>query len=840
MKEGQMIRLWAAVLTCLATLLVVNGIAFAQELLPLVNAIEVKGLKTIEEGAVKSRITQKIGEQLSNEKISEDVKSILKMGYFDDVTTQIEVLEGGIKVIYVVKEKPPVIRAEEQLPLVNAIEVKGLKRIEEGAVKSKITQKVGEQLSNEKISEDIKNIFKMGYFDDVMTEIETLEGGIKVIYVVKEKPTVIRLEFQGNHEIKDETLKEKTSITVGAIADTTLIQDNAGKILLHYEEEGYWLAKVVPVINKVSENEVYLTFQIDEGDKVKIRKITITGNKAISTGKITGAMKTSTWKIYSFITSSGYYKKETMTADLEAIKDIYFNNGYIKAVVSDPEIVLTPDKKGMNIALQVSEGDQYSISAVTLTGNKVYPESDLKALIASTPGKIFSKEVLKKDIAAMTERYTRNGYALANVFPEIIPDEATKQLALNYKVEEGAMYRIGRIDISGNTKTRDVVIRREVRLDEGDVFNSANLKRSYERINNLNFFETVDMAPKPRYEEKLLDVDLKVKEKPTGFLSVGGGYSSVDGLIGMVDITQGNLFGKGQYVKVRAELGGQSSFYELSFKDPWFMGKPIAFTADIYNTHRDYIDYSKKAVGAGFGFGKELSEYWGANISYNIERAEIYNIADAASSIIRDQEGTRTTSSITPSITRDSRDSYIDPMRGSRNTMYFTFAGLGGDNAFIKTLADSAWFFPIGNTNTTIQLRGRFGYAKGIFNETLPLYERFCVGGIYTVRGLGYCEAGPKDDKGELIGGTKELIFNAEFIFPIFTEMKLKGVVFADAGNAFDSAQPINPKELRYTTGTGIRWISPVGPIRIEWGYNIKKKPGESQSKIEFTFGSFF
>ncbi len=726
--------------------------------------------------------------------------------------------------------------AQEQLPLVNSIEVRGLKRIEEGAVKSKISQKVGETISSEKISEDIKNIFKMGYFDDVKTEIEPLEGGVKLIYVVKEKPTIVRLEFQGNKEIKDDKLKEKTSITVGSIADTTLIQDNANKLQLYYEDEGYWLAKIVPVVNKVSENEVYLTYQIDEGPKVRIKRITIIGNKAISAGKIKGAMKTATWKIYSFITSSGYYKKEVVSADIDSIKDLYFNNGYIKVVVSDPEIQLTPDKRGMTITIHVSEGDQYKISSVALSGNKVFSEPELRKLIKIAPGKVFSKEVLRKDIAAITDRYTQHGYALANVFPDIVPDEATKQLQITYKVEEGGIYRVGRIEISGNTKTRDKVIRREVRLDEGDVFNSALMKRSYERINNLNFFETVDFAPKPRYEEKLLDIDIKVKERATGMLSVGGGYSSVDKLIGMVDVTQGNLFGTGQYVKARAELGGRMSYYELSYKDPWFLDKPIVFNAEVYRTDREFINYTRRAIGGGFGFGKELGEYWGANISYNLEQATIYSVAAGASPLITEQIGTKVTSSITPSITRDSRDSFIDPSRGSRNSVYVTFAGLGGDNAFVKGVVDSAWFFPLGST--TISLRGRFGYATGIFNKQLPLYERFYVGGIYTLRGFGFGQAGPKDDRGEYIGGTKELIFNTEYIFPIFPDLKLKGVVFFDAGNSYDTTEPIG--SLRYTTGTGVRWISPLGPIRVEWGYNLQRRPGENSNKIEFTFGSFF
>ena len=724
----------------------------------------------------------------------------------------------------------------QEMAIVNMIEVKGLKRIEEGAIRSRISQKTGEVLSSEKTAEDIKNIYKMGYFDDVRVEIEPFEGGIKLIYLVKEKPTIIRVEFQGNKELSDDKLREKIAISPGSIADITLIQDNASRLQAFYEEEGYWLARIVPVVNKVTEDEVTLTYQIEEGSKVRIKKINIIGNRAISSSKIKGVMKTSEWKIYSFITSSGYYKKETMQKDIEAIKELYFNNGYLKVVVADPDIKLTDDRKGMIIDIQVSEGDQYKVSAVEIAGNRAFTESDIRKKIKISAGSVFSRATLKKDITDITDLYTQNGYAMANVFPDLTPDEEKREVKVTYKIEEGEVFKIGRIEISGNIKTRDKVIRREMRLDEGDKFNSALLKRSYERINNLNFFESVEMTPRPRYEERLLDIDIKVKERPTGFLSVGGGYSSIDKLIGVVDITQGNLFGKGQYLKLKGELGGKSSFYELSFRDPWFMDKPISFNTDIYKTTREYVDYKRRATGFGFGFGKSLDEDWGASVSYNIEKVTIYDVAEDASNIIKDQIGTRITSSITPSIVRDSRDNFIDPSRGSRNSLYVTFAGIGGTNAFIKGVADSAWFFPIGST--TISVRGRFGYATGLFGKELPLYERFYVGGIYTVRGLGFGEAGPRDDKGSVIGGTKELIFNLEYIFPIFSELRLKGVVFADAGNSYDQDEPIG--SLRYTSGLGIRWISPIGPIRIEWGYNINKKPGEDSSRLEFTFGTFF
>lgn len=725
----------------------------------------------------------------------------------------------------------------QELPIVNSIEIKGLKRIEESAVKSKITQRVGDPISQEKVNEDIKSIFRMGYFEDTRAEIEPFEGGIKLIYVLKEKHTIARIEFQGNKELDDSKLGEKLTVTTGSFADAVLIQDNANKLRAFYEEEGYWLSSIVPVTKRISPDEVGLTYQIEEGSKVKIKKINIEGNKAIPAKLIKKAMDTKEWGILSFITSSGYYRKDMMDVDIEKIRDLYFNRGFIKVAVGEPEIKLTPDKKGMIITIPVSEGVQFKISSVEFSGNKVFGDDEIKKRITLIPDTPFSKANLRRDILSISELYSENGYAIATITPDLIPDETARLVKVSLKIDEGDKYRIGKIEISGNTKTRDKVIRREVRLDEGDVFNSKLLKRSYERINNLNFFDNVDIIPKPRSEEKLVDLDVKVKERPTGFLSVGGGYSSVDKLMGIVDLTQGNLFGRGQLLKIRGEFGGRTTYYELSFKDPWFMNKPIFFSSTLYKLVREYIEFDKKAAGFGLSFGKYLSEYVRGDIAYNYENARIYNVSENASKIIKEQEGTFSTSSLTPSIVRDSRDNYLDPSRGSRNSIYLTYAGLGGRNKYIKGELDSGWFFPI--KNTTFMLRGRFGYAAGIWGEDLPLYERFYVGGIYTIRGLDWGDAGPKDEEtGDPIGGTSELIFNIEYIFPIVTEMKLKGVVFLDIGNSYESFD--NFGKFRYTAGAGIRWISPMGPIRVEWGYNLNRKSGEKASRLEFTFGSFF
>jgi outer membrane protein insertion porin family len=732
---------------------------------------------------------------------------------------------------------PWIIYAQEQ-PLINSIEIKGLKRIDENAVKAKITQRPGEPISQEKTNEDIKNIFKMGYFEDVRAEIEPFEGGIKLIYVVKEKPTIIKIDFQGNKEFDDAKLKEKIAITPGAIADAVLIQDNANKLRAFYEEEGYWLSRIVPIIKTISPDEISLTYQIEEGPKVKIKKINVEGNRAIPAGKIKKAMETKKWWLFSFITSSGYYKKDRMDTDIEKIKDLYFNNGYIKVAVGEPKTQLTADKKGMVITIPISEGDHYRLSSVEFSGNKIFGDDAIRKRITMVPGEPFSKETLKKDIFSISELYSDHGYALITVTPDLIPDESKKLVKIALKIDEGAKYKIGRIEISGNTKTRDKVIRREISFDEGDTFNSALIKRSYEKINNLNFFETVDLVPKPRPEEKLVDMDVKVKERPTGFFSVGGGYSSVEKVIGMVEVTQGNLFGKGQLIKLRGELGSKTTYYDLTYRDPWFLDMPVSLTANIYKTTTsEFVEYNKKATGFGLALGKRLSDYWYGEIAYNFENANIFNVASNASLIIKDQEGTRVTSRITPSLIRDSRDNYLDPSKGSRNSVYVTYAGIGGTNHFVKTELDSAWYFPIGPT--TVMLRGRFGYAQGLEGKELPLYERFYVGGIYSIRGLGFGDAGPKDAKtGDPIGGTEQIIFNAEYIFPLISDLKLKGVAFFDAGNSYDSFK--NFGDLRYTTGAGVRWISPFGPIRIEWGYNLRKRLSEKSNRFEFAFGTFF
>lgn len=724
-------------------------------------------------------------------------------------------------------------------PLIKSIEVQGGKKISESTIYSKIKSTVGDPFSKNTVRDDIKKIYRIGYFDDVRVDIDSFEGGVKLVFILKEKPTIVSIDFQGNDEFEEEDFKEHITITPGAISNLSLITDNVNKIVKFYQSEGYWLARAVPIIRDISDDAVALTFQIDEGPEVAIDEITIEGNKAISEKKIKKVMETEEKGFFSFITNSGVYKEDQIMVDIYNIKSLYQNNGYISASVSEPSITLGPKKRKLYITIAVSEGEQYRVGKIGIKGNTLFPEEDLYEKIKTAPGKIFDRSLLRKDIDILLDMYMENGYARADINPDVSINKEEKTTDIIFFVAQGSIFRIGRINIEGNTKTRDKVIRREMRLDEGNIFNKKLLKRSFQRINNLNYFDKVEVTPQPRVEESLMDINIDVKEKLTGMISLGGGYSSIDKFMVMGEVTQTNLFGKGLYLKFKADLSARRTNYNLSLRDPWFMDKPISASMSLYNEQVEYTDYDKKATGGSIGFGKELSEYVGGNISYTLENVEITNIEDTASSLIREQEGQKITSSISPSIWRDTRDSYLDPTTGSRYSLALNIAGLGGDNYFYKFLFSSSWYIPA-KWDTTIGLRGRIGYASGFAGKILPLYERFYVGGISTLRGLGFGEGGPRTGAGEKKGGNKELIFNAEYIIPIAKEIKLKGVLFIDYGAAFDDGQNINPVHMRYTTGFGIRWMSPFGPFRLEWGFNPAPKSDEDDNKIEFSMGGLF
>lgn len=733
------------------------------------------------------------------------------------------------------------VSAAEKEARIKSIEIKGNRRIETDTIKTKIKTREGDLFSLLAVREDLKTIFQMGYFDDVSIDSEDTEGGINLIFAVKEKPVITEVAFQGNKEVEADKLKEKVNIKVESFIDNQQIKENINKIVRFYEEEGYYDAKVTPVIKVLQDDKVSLIFYIVEGEKAQIREIIFEGNKNIDSKKLKKSINSSEHRwIISYFTGSGLYKKDLVNSDVDSIKELYLNNGYMDVQVGQPKVVLSEDRKQFTLTYPVIEGDQFSIGEIGFRGNKIITTKILREKLSSKGGDIVRRDFLRKDVLAITDMYGEKGYVFAQAVPQMSSNRETRSADITFDINEGDQVRVREINIYGNDKTRDKVIRREIRVTEQDIVNTKDLKKSFQRLNNLNFFETVEITPEQMGKD-MMDLNVRVKEKSTGTFSVGGGYSSVDRFVALTDVTEGNLFGRGQLIKGKIELGSRKTSYDITFKEPYLFDYPVSGTADLFNTKRDFTTYSERRKGGAISLGKTFTEYTGGSLSYKFEKLNIFDVKDDASAIVQQQKGESITSSTGLSLYRDSRDYYFDPRSGSRNSLSFQYAGgfLRGDNEFIKTIGDSSWYYnPI--WDTVISVHGRLGYAIGISGNELPVGERFYVGGINTIRGFAFGKAGPLDSNGNIIGANKELIFNLEYTFPLVQEAKIKGLLFFDAGKGFDDDEPLSLEHLRYSAGTGIRWISPVGPLRLEWGYNLNRKEGEKQSQMEFSIGTLF
>ena len=739
-------------------------------------------------------------------------------------------------------------------PKITIIEIQGNRRIETATILAKIKSKEGEPFSPAQIKEDIKTLYQLGHFEDVQVKTEGFENGLKLIFLVKEKPLVREITFEGNQELTLEKLKEGLTLLPRTAFNMQLIEENAEKIRLKYQDEGYYNAVVVPVVSELRGGDRNVVFYIEEGDKVKLADIIITGNKAISSSEIKKHLKNQEHWLFSFLGRSGTLRTDELKDDLETIRNLYYNIGYIQVQVDDP-VIRQQSKDNVAVSIAIKEGDQFRVGSITFKGNTMLSDRDLDREVRLKVGDVFSRDVLRQDVNRIMDRYDGIARPFASVVPLFNIDAAKKTVAVTIEIQEGGEVRIGKINISGNSKTRDKVIRREMRLDEGDTYSKKAIKRSYDRINNLNFFETVDITPERRLQEPVMDLNVKVKEKMTGNLSVGGGYSSVDKIVGIVEITQGNLLGRGELLKLKTQWGSRTKTLQASFMEPYLLDEPVWGRVDVYKQDQTYDGYHMATNGFSLGVGKNFDEYLSGSVRYSFDRSAVKDVTLITIPYVLQQQlefyGTGvTTSSVTVSLLRDNRDYYLDPKTGSRSTVSLQYAGgpLGGDPEFLKSIADSAWYFPL-FWDTVLMTRGRIGVIDGLGDKPVPIGERFFVGGSGTVRGFRYGTAGPVDILGNRVGALKELIFNVEYNFPLVPAAHLKGLVFFDMGRGFDdgtsvpnpsNVQSISFHDLKRSWGWGFWWLSPLGPLRFEWGYIIHRQPSDQASEFEFNIGTVF
>ena len=736
----------------------------------------------------------------------------------------------------------PVFAAEDELRI-RSIDIRGTQHIEVQAIESKLTLKAGSRFLPGNVRDEIQNIYEMGFFEDVQVATKRGPDGVDLVFVVREKPFNVETIFDGNDELSEDKLKEKVTVQSQVFLNQEEVNVSAENIRQAYQEEGYYHAQVIPVIEEVGENRNRLTFFIQEGPQAHVQHITFQGRTVLERDELLKGMATREWsRFWSWFTDAGILKQDEVPNDVERIKEAYMNRGYLDVQVGMPSIELDESKEWFEVNFPIVEGEPYIVSQVAIKGNTIFTDKELKEGISILPGEVFQRAKVREEVTRLTDLYGERGYAFAEPVPSIEPDPASRTTEVVFTIEEGELIRIRNIQITGNDKTRDNVIRRELRVDERDMIDSVAMKRSFERLNNLNFFETVEILPQ-QIDEGEVDLEVKVKEKPTGSFSIGGGFSTLDRFTAIADITEGNLFGLGYTARIRGQVGGRRTLGVLTFRNPALNDGLTSMQIDGFQTNTDFLTYEEKKTGGNVTFGRSFSEFISGSVTVVGERIKISDARSDAPQLILDQVGSQTTTGVRGALFRDTRDYFLDPRTGTRIGVNASFGTefLGGTNDFYSLAFDALKYTPLPIWDLRIATRGRVGLAEGYRGDAVPLSELFFVGGINTVRGFKFGRAGPVTASRTLVGATKQLIFNVDLIFPILAEAKLNGVVFFDYGEGFSKTDIFDICcNLRPATGFEVRWISPFGPLRAAYGIPLSRRSGEKQGVFEFSVGSVF
>ncbi|MBL0224322.1 MAG: outer membrane protein assembly factor BamA [Geobacteraceae bacterium] len=736
------------------------------------------------------------------------------------------------------------------------VAVKGNRRIEKSAVLNVVKMKAGDTLEGDKTDNDIRAIYRMGQFKDVRVITETSDKGTVLVYVVAEKPIVRNILFEGNKELTTDKLKEALEFRQNSVFSNKELTKSVAKIKKLYADEGYYLAEIEPVVVTSSTTDLAVTLRITEGKKILIRTISFEGNRTFSNRKLRGVMESKEQWFMSWLTDAGTYKEEVLKNDAALIADFYMNNGFINVKVGEPVVRLTDAKDALMASIGITEGDQYRVGEIGFKGELLEPGEELRKKLKSEPGELFSRAVLRNDIFTLTDVYADKGYAFANINPLTKADSEKKLVDLTFDMEKGELVYFERISIAGNPKTRDKVVRRELRVDEGELYSATGMKRSKQQLMNTGFFEEATLATAKGSSANKLNVDVNVKEKPTGTFSIGGGYSSLDGIIGQGSIQQANFLGLGLKANLSGSIGGKSQTYSLGVTDPYFMDSRWTLGGDIYRSERDYTDYSRRLMGGDIKAGYPINDFIGTFFMYKYELKDIYNPNLSYQNLNYQDStnyplGSSTTSSIFASLTRNTTDYRLDPSSGMINSISAEYAGLGGDNKYARYIGDTTWFTPV-YKKLIFSSKLTLGYIQEV-GKPVPIDEKFYLGGIYSLRGYKARTVSPvktqlsKDINGNSVmeqiylGGDKEIFGNFEFTFPLLQEAGIKGVVFFDYGNAYGESQKMLSSVLM-SYGGGIRWASPIGPLRLEYGIPLNPRSGldSTSGRFEFSIGSLF
>ncbi len=756
--------------------------------------------------------------------------------------------------------------------VLKAVKITGNLRVEEDGIRLHIKNRPGMRFDQAVVEQDVKAIYRMGFFDDVRAEMSA--DGV-LTYTVKEKPYVREVKIQGNSQINRDKIETALGITPRTILDNGKVAEGVDKVRKLYNEQGYVNAKVDYSLSVESNNQAVLVLDIVEGNRLLITKISFEGNRTFSDGELKGLMATKEEWIFSFITNRGVLDRDILTNDIAILSNYYYDHGYIDHKIAEP--IILRDRDGLEVVIRVDEGQQYRVGKVEIGGELIQDGKQMLKQVKLTTGQIFRGSRLREDITTISDMYADKGFAFVQVDPVTKVNAAKKEVDVALVVTKGPPVYFNRVLISGNTKTRDKVVRRELEATEQELYSGSKVTQSRNALQRTGYFEDVQLTTKKTSQPDTVDLLVDVKEGPTGTFTIGAGYSGGNGFVFNAGVSERNLFGRGQSLNGNFAIGSKQQDFIVSYNEPYLNDTKVALGLSAFNTKQDYSDFNERKIGMAattsyplkdfrfplLGIGRseiskgsdELSrdapvtmwDYMRTSMGYEFTKDNISNISSGASASIQDAKGSSLTSAIIPGLTYDSRDGFFNPTEGTKSLFSVKLAGLGGDSRFIKSDLGARWYYPLLKDPKwggayVLALGGTVGYGLTYAKPSsdghdLPLFERYFPGGINSVRGFADRSLGPKEN-GDVVGGDKQAIMNVEFLFPIAEQYGLRGVTFFDMGQAFGSSQSISFGDFRRSVGVGARWVSPFGPLRVELGFPLNKKPGDDTSVLGFSAGN--
>jgi len=734
--------------------------------------------------------------------------------------------------------------------LIREIKIEGVQRIEPDTVRSYLVVAKGERATSAKLNESLKSLYNTGFFANATMRLA--KDGVLTV-TVKENPVINRLVFEGNNAISTKDLEKEVQLKVRQVYSKTKVKNDVQRILDVYRRSGRLAALVEPKIITLEQNRVDLVFEITEGERTGVRRVHFVGNTHFDEDTLRTALATKETAWWRFFSSTDFYDPDRLNYDKDLLRRFYLNQGYIDFRVLNAHAELTPDRKDFFITFTVEEGEPYKLGKIELTTS--LKNVDLEALrkrITIKSGDYYSVEKVEKSIAQITSSIADLQYGFAQVQPKLNQDHEKHVIDINFVINQGPRVFVQRININGNTRTLDRVIRRQMKLTEGDPYVLSNVKKSEQAIRDLGFFDDVKVTTAEGTQPDQSVLNVEVKDKPTGEISVGAGYSSTDGALADFSIREKNLLGKGQDLRFGVQASQKTQNYDISFTEPYFLERDLAAGSDLFrvtSNDQTYSSYNEARNGIDFRLGYPLSESLRQKLTYGLTQTSITNIASTASRFIQDQAGTTLTSSVSSELLYDKRDSKLNPTEGYYIKLNDDVAGLGGDAHYLRTRLASTYYIPV-HDKWVLSLGGEVGYIFG-FGEDVRIEDRFFLGGD-TLRGFKFAGVGPRDltnGNNDALGGNRLARTRVELTFPLGLpeEFGIRGRVFDDAGLLDESQEhPLptdnfrNDHAIRMGAGAGLTWQSPFGPIGVDLAQAVLKQSYDQTEIFRFSFGTHF